>query len=673
MAAALHRLVRHLRRCADPLRDGAVPDRQLLEHFAAVRDEAAFAELVRRHGPLVLGVARRVLGDLHDAEDVFQAAFLVLARKAASVRWQASVGGWLFPVTYRLALKVRAARERRRRHEAQVRTMSEQAAEPRDGALRAILDEELARLPDHYRNVVVLCYLEGKTQPEAACQLGLTPGEVRGRLERARRRLRQRLARRGLALSGAAAAAALTVEAASAAVPAVLAENTTKAAALFAAPASAGLAAVAAPRAVALAKGALNTMLAVKTTKLVLIALALGVLGAGALLLGARAGAGDPPPPKQAGAKLEPGRARRHCIILWMSGGPSQFDTFDLKPGTANGGPFKAIDTSARGVHISEHLPLLAERADRLAIIRSLTHKEGDHARATYLMRTGRTAGGDTDYPSVGALLARELSDPGADLPPYVSISPFTLIAPGAYGPGFFGDAFAPLFVAEQGFVSGKGNAAIDRALALPPLREFEKIDKARAAAMRQGVRKAFDLSAEKAEVRDFYGRNLFGQGCLLARRLVERGVPVVEVTLPGWDTHQNNFELVTAQSARLDPAFAWLLKDLEDRKLLNSTLIVWMGEFGRTPKINAGQGRDHYPGAFTVVLAGAGIKGGQVIGCTSDDGSKVTERPVTPPELLATICRALDIDPGKEHRSNLGRPVSLVDKDARPVKEALK
>jgi RNA polymerase sigma factor (sigma-70 family) len=672
MAAALHRLVRHLRRCADPLRDGAVTDRQLLERFAAVRDEAAFAELVRRHGPLVLGVARRVLGDLHDAEDVFQAAFLVLARKAAEGRWQESVGGWLFPVTYRLALKVRAARERRRRHEARVTTMSAQAAGPPDGELRAILDEELARLPDHYRNVVVLCYLEGKTQPEAACQLGLSPGEVRGRLERARGRLRQRLARRGLALTGA-AAAALSAEAASAAVPANLAENTTRAAALFAAPASAGLAALAAPRAVALAKGALNTMLAVKTTKLVLIAFALTVLGAGALLLGARAGAGDPPAAEQAKTKPEAGRPQRHCIILWMSGGPSQFDTFDLKPGNANGGLSKEIDTSAKGVRISEHLPLLAERADRLAIIRSLTHNEGDHARATLLMRTGHQAGGETNYPSVGALLAKELRDPRADLPPYVSIAPFFLLAPAAYYPGFLGDEFTPLLVAEQGFVAGRGNAAIDRALALPPLTEFEKIDKARAAAMRQGVRKAFDLSAEKAEVRGFYGRNLFGQGCLLARRLVERGVPVVEVTLPGWDTHQNNFELVKAQSATLDPAFAWLLKDLEDRKLLDRTLVVWMGEFGRTPKINAGQGRDHYPGAFTVVLAGAGIKGGQVIGRTSDDGFKVTARPVTPPELLATICRALDVDPGKENRSDLGRPVPLVDKDARAVKEALK
>jgi uncharacterized protein (DUF1501 family) len=190
---------------------------------------------------------------------------------------------------------------------------------------------------------------------------------------------------------------------------------------------------------------------------------------------------------------------------------------------------------------------------------------------------------------------------------------------------------------------------------------------------MRQRILKAFDLSQEKEELRGFYGDNVFGQGCLLARRLVERGVPVVEVTLGGWDTHSDNFDQVKAQSARLDAAWAWLLKDLEDRKLLDRTLIVWMGEFGRTPRINAANGRDHWPNGFTVVLAGAGIKGGQVIGRTSADGMKIEEASVTPPDLLATIFRALDIDPARENRSEQGKPVPLVEKDARPVQKALK
>jgi RNA polymerase sigma factor (sigma-70 family) len=676
MAAALHHLVRHLRRWADPVHDDATTDRQLLARFTADRDEAAFAELVRRHGPMVLGVARRVLHDPHDAEDVFQAAFLVLARKAASVAWRDSVGGWLFPVVYRLALKVRAGRARRRLHEAQVRTMAEQDPRLPDGDLRAILDEELARLPDHYRSVVVLCYLEEKTQREAARQLGLTPGEVRGRLERARSRLRQRLARRGLALSGAAVAAALTARTASAAVPPLLAVHTARAAALFAAPAPAGLAAVATPRAVALAKGALHTMLAVKATKFLLILLAVGLLGAGALLLPLpplagtptpqKAGAkGDPPAPKDEPARgPDTGRAHRSCIILWLSGGPSQLDTWDPKPGTANGGPIKAIDTRVKGIRISEDLPLLAEQADRLAIVRSMTHNNGDHAGATVLMHTGRPSGGPVDYPSIGALLAKELRDPRAELPPYVSMMPSNVFAPHT-SPGFLGDAFAPLVATPPGFRDGIPT--------LPPLEAFAKIDKDRAEAMRKATAKAFDLSEEKEYLRVLYGQNGFGQGCLLARRLVERGVPVVEVTFGGWDTHADNFEAIKTLSKRLDDGFAFLLKDLADRKLLDSTLVVCMGEFGRTPRINQSAGRDHWMHGFSVVLAGAGIKGGQVIGRTSDDGVRILERPVTPPELHATIFRALNVDPSKENRTDQGQAVPLVDKGTEPLLEALK
>jgi RNA polymerase sigma factor (sigma-70 family) len=669
--AALHDLVRHLRRWAGPVRDDTTPDRALLARFAAGRDEDAFVELVRRHGPMVLGVARRVLHDRHDAEDVFQAAFLVLARKAAVVPWRASVGGWLFPVAYRLALKVRAGRQRRRFHEAQVRTMAEPDPPPPDGDLRAILDEELARLPDHYRSVVVLCYLQEKTQREAARQLGLTPGEVRGRLDRARGRLRQRLARRGLALSGAAVAAALTARTTSAAVPPPLAAQTARAAALFAAAAPAGLAAVATPRAVALAKGALHTMPAVKTTKLLFVLLAVGLLGAGALLLPLPPLGGDPGPgPRQAADNPDPPapkveRVRRHCIILWLSGGPSQLDTWDPKPGQVNGGPFQAIDTRVKGVRLSEHLPLLAERTDRLAIIRSLTHNDGDHGRATFLMHTGRQPEDRPDSPSLGALLAKELRDPRADLPAYVTVTaggPFLLQST---GPGFLGDAFEPLSVTAP---SGRQVSP-----AVPLVEAFARIDKDRAEAMHRAAGKALDLKEETAELRGLYGRNDFGQGCLLARRLVERGTAVVEVSFGGWDTHGNNFEAVKTLSQKLDAGFAFLLKDLEDRKLLDSTLVVCMGEFGRTPKINANQGRDHWMRGFSVALAGAGVKGGQVIGRTSDDGTAIVERPVAPPELLATICRALHVDPSKENRTDRGQAVPLVDKGTEPVLEALK
>jgi RNA polymerase sigma factor (sigma-70 family) len=692
MAAALQRLVGHLQRWAEVQPDGEPTDRRLLERFAAQRDEAAFAEVVRRHGPMVLGVARRVLHDSHDAEDVFQATFLVLARKAASVHWHESVAGWLFPVAYRLALKARAGRERRRIHESRVATMpaTESAAGLPDDELRGLLDDELSRLPEHYRNVVLLCYLEGKTQRAAGHQLGLSPGEVRGRLERARQRLRQRLTRRGLVLSGTAVSAALTAQPLAAALSTTLLRNTTRAAILFATrTAPAELAALASPAAFALARGVLNAMLVTKVKSLSILVLVASLLTAGGLLLPVPAAEGTPrvllrakqpaptePQPEarsQPAPKADDKAARRSCIILWMNGGPSQIDTFDPKPGDANGGPFKPIDTVVKGVQISEHLPRIAKMTDRLALVRSVTHDEGDHARATHLMRTGYVIDGQTDYPPLGSLLAKELIAPKADLPPYVRLASPPEVSKEGYGPGFLGPKFGPLTASPRAVPLGDKKSEAEQTQEELPLEAFQQIDKERAAAMRKATLAAFELSEEKAAVRDAYGRNAFGQGCLVARRLVERGAPVVEVTLSGWDTHARNFDLVKELSGKLDPAWATLLSDLEERKLLDHTLVVWMGEFGRTPHINANDGRDHWPKGFSVVLAGGGIKGGQVIGRTSKDGIKIEERPVSPPELLATIFQALNIDPAKENRSNIGGQLPLVLKGTKPIKEALK
>jgi uncharacterized protein (DUF1501 family) len=189
---------------------------------------------------------------------------------------------------------------------------------------------------------------------------------------------------------------------------------------------------------------------------------------------------------------------------------------------------------------------------------------------------------------------------------------------------------------------------------------------------MKPETARAFDLSGEKPELRDRYGRNLFGQGCLLARRLVERGVPFVEVTLDGWDTHQNNFNGVKQLCGVLDPAWSTLMDDLGERGRLDGTLLVCMGEFGRTPKINKQNGRDHFPDAWSVVLAGGGIRGGQAYGRTGKDGMKVEERPVGVPDLLATVCAALGIDHEKQNPSNVGRPIRIVEKGARPIREVL-
>ncbi len=198
---------------------------------------------------------------------------------------------------------------------------------------------------------------------------------------------------------------------------------------------------------------------------------------------------------------------------------------------------------------------------------------------------------------------------------------------------------------------------------------------------MRSAAAKAFSLDEEPAELRDAYGRHLFGQGCLLARRLVERGVPFVEVTLSnvpgvnnaiGWDTHQDNFNAVQRLSGALDGAWGTLMKDLKQRGLLDSTLLVWMGEFGRTPKVNNNRGRDHWANSWSTVLAGGGIKGGQVIGKTSADGMTVEERPVSVNDLLATICMALGIDTSKQNDSNVGRPIRIVEPNAKPIQEVL-
>lgn len=188
----------------------------------------------------------------------------------------------------------------------------------------------------------------------------------------------------------------------------------------------------------------------------------------------------------------------------------------------------------------------------------------------------------------------------------------------------------------------------------------------------RESAARAFDLSQEKEELRARYGSSLFGQGCLLARRLVERGVPFVEVTLGGWDTHDNNFEQVRNLSGTLDSGWATLIEDLRERGLLDSTLVVWMGEFGRTPGINPRNGRDHYPAAWSAVLGGGGIRGGQVIGSTSLDGTTVADRPVAVPDLLATICLALGLDPRKQNPSNVDRPIRLVDPTAQPLRDLL-
>jgi hypothetical protein len=412
------------------------------------------------------------------------------------------------------------------------------------------------------------------------------------------------------------------------------------------------------------------------------------------------------------GAATRPDR-RRSCILLWMNGGPSQLDTFDLKPGHKNGGPFRAINTAVPGIQISEHLPRLARHMDKLALVRSMASREGDHAEAIYYAHAGYTQRGPIQYPTLGSLVAREAGEDPPDLPAFVSIAPFRRLGSAAHGPGFLGPRYAPLIVgdAASNYGASRGGDPITKALNVPNLTPHAGIagkqlegrlrllrqmqeefvaERPSAAArshqtayeqatrlMRTTAGRAFDLDGEPARVRDAYGRNPFGQGCLLARRLVERGVAFVEVALGGaggfgWDTHTDNFETVRDLSQVLDTAWATLMEDLKERGLLDDTLIVWMGEFGRTPAINGDKGRDHFPQAWTAVLGGGGINGGQVVGKTSAGGEAIEQRPVSVPDLLATVCLALGIEPTKSNQSNVGRPISIVDKAARPLKEVV-
>jgi hypothetical protein len=345
--------------------------------------------------------------------------------------------------------------------------------------------------------------------------------------------------------------------------------------------------------------------------------------------------------------------------------------------------------------------------------IRSMTSKEGDHERATFYLRTGYRPQGPVHYPSIGSLISNELGEEISELPNFVSISPFRLFSPAAYGPGFLGPQFAPLVIGEYRFNPQNAND-YEKSLKVEHMQRPDHVETGQAesrlemlaemeagfsktrpgliaqshqTAYQQAVRmmrsdavKAFELEEEPDKLRDEYGRNQFGQSCLLARRLVERGVPFVEVSLNsvdgragfGWDTHGNNFEQVKALSGVLDPGWATLMKDLSDRGLLESTLIVWMGEFGRTPNINGNKGRDHFPAAWSTVLAGGGIHGGQVIGKTNASGMSVEDRPVAVPDLLATVCKSLGIDPMKQNMSNVGRPIRIADPEASPIDEIL-
>lgn len=372
-------------------------------------------------------------------------------------------------------------------------------------------------------------------------------------------------------------------------------------------------------------------------------------------------------------------RQQKACILLFMRGGPSQFETFDPKPGHANGGPTQAIDTTVSGIRLAEGWEYSARQMADLALIRSMSTREGEHQRAVYQMHTGYPPLAAIRYPSLGSIVASEIAPRDYDLPHFVSVGNRL----GNLGSGFLGMAYAPFAVPNPNQMPGNvelpGNLSASRFGRRIDLmndleRDFaesggaQRVEDHRnlvasAANMVRSPRiRAFDLSQERTSTRDRYGRNAFGQGCLLARRLVEAGVTFVEVDLNGWDTHQDNFSRSKSLSEQADAGLAGLIQDLGDRGRLENTLVMLVGEFGRTPRINPNTGRDHYPRAFSAALAGCGVRGGRVVGATSAGGNEVTQRPVGVADLFSTVCHCLGIDAAKENISPLGRPIRLVD-----------
>jgi uncharacterized protein (DUF1501 family) len=381
----------------------------------------------------------------------------------------------------------------------------------------------------------------------------------------------------------------------------------------------------------------------------------------------------------------ETNQPTKNCILLWMAGGPATKDMWDLRPGTDNGGPFRQIQTNVNGIQISEHFPQFARLMNHAAIIRSMSTPEGAHARASYNMHTGYREGqGGVVYPSMGSIVSKELGSESAAMPNFVSIGQ------GRYGAGFLGARHQPLVVADaargvENLRTGVSTGQFDSRVGL--LDELEQGFHSNHAAhvaqahrtttqravtlMRDAGTRAFDISLEPAASRAAYGTGQFANGCVMARRLIEAGVKFVEVTLGGWDTHQNNFARVQTLSGQVDPAMSALVRDLQDRGLLANTLVILMGEFGRTPRINqrgAQPGRDHYPRAWSSVMIGGGIRGGQVIGRTDAEAATVTDRPVGTFDFMATVCRALGIDYNKQNHHPNGRPIRIVDRPATPI-----
>src|SRR5579884_2746013 len=399
----------------------------------------------------------------------------------------------------------------------------------------------------------------------------------------------------------------------------------------------------------------------------------------------------------QAQASAAPGKRDVACILLWMGGGPSHIDTFDPKPDAPQEirGAFGAVPTNVKGIYLSEHLPRLAKQMDKFSILRSVTSPDGNHETATHYLLTGYPFSPALEYPAYGSVIAREKGFQNG-MPPYALFGGF----PFAHGGGgYMGAVYNPFqingdpndahfSVQNVSPPAGVDTIRMDRRRLLRQALDDWQRDKETASKATQTMdafyaraydlvtspvaKKAFNLKEEPDKLREEYGRNYFGQSCLLARRLVEAGVRCVTINYGGWDTHQDNFNaLKNGLLPPLDAGYSTLLKDMHQRGLLETTLVVWMGEFGRTPRVNSSAGRDHWPGIISVCMGGGGLKTGTVVGSSNERAEYPKDRPIRVEDVAATLYKVMGINAEKEYMSPQERPIKI-NYDGTPIHELL-
>lgn len=371
-------------------------------------------------------------------------------------------------------------------------------------------------------------------------------------------------------------------------------------------------------------------------------------------------------------------KKQKACILMWMGGGPPTIDIWDLKPGSKNGGEFKPISTAAAGVEISEHMPETAKQMQHLSLIRSMSTREADHNRGRYFMHTAYVPNPTVVHPTFGSVVSKELSPKRPEL----EIPSFVAIDGGSESSGFLEMVHAPFVVDSNGNIrntdlGGIGQDRLAQRFGMLDVIETNFINSKRGEApkshkdvyqralnlMTSKQMSAFRVADEDAALREKYGNNGFGRGCLMARRLVESGVPFVEVNMGGWDLHADVFNILQNQRLpMLDKAIGALTEDLVQRGMIDDVVLVWMGEFARTPRINQDVGRDHWAASWSVMIGGGGLKNGQAIGSTDKDGLSVEGKAYLPGDVWATVSHALGIPLDTVYTSKNGRPMKIAN-----------